>query len=170
MEKGRTFWITGLSGAGKTTLGKLLYKHIHEVKSNVVLLDGDILREIYGNQNYSSDARKMGSYVDARLCRALNEQEIDVVICVMDMFDEVRKWNRDNIENYYEIYLKVPIEELIRRDQKQLYSRALRNEISNVMGINMEFEEPKEPDMIFDNYGINSPETVLEKIVTRFNL
>ncbi len=100
----------------------------------------------------------------------LNRQGIDVVICVIAMFDECREWNRNEIPDYREIYLKVPIEELIQRDQKQLYSRALRNEIENVMGINMDFEEPKQPDVVIDNYGENSPEKVLEMITGMLNI
>ena len=100
----------------------------------------------------------------------LNQQGIDVVICVIAMFDECREWNRNEIPDYREIYLKVPIEELIQRDQKQLYSRALRNEVENVMGINMDFEEPKQPDIVIENYGENNPEMVLRMIVEKIGI
>lgn len=46
----------------------------------------------------------------------LSDQGIDVIICKISMYDEVREWNRENIENYCEIYIEVPIDELIRRD------------------------------------------------------
>lgn len=170
MDQGTTYWITGLSGAGKTTIGKRLYQYIWQKKGNVVFLDGDILRQVYQATDYTLEGRKKLAYQHGRLCRMLNQQGIDVVICVIAMFDECREWNRNEIPDYREIYLKVPIEELIQRDQKQLYSRALRNEIENVMGINMDFEEPKQPDVVIDNYGENSPEKVLEMITGMLNI
>ncbi len=170
MDQGTTYWITGLSGAGKTTIGTGLYQYILQKKSNVVFLDGDILRQVYQTEDYTLEGRKKLAYQHGRLCRMLNQQGIDVVICVIAMFDECREWNRNEIQNYREVYLEVPIEELIQRDQKQLYSRALRNEVENVMGINMDFEEPKQPDIIIENYGKNNPEVVLRMLVEKLNI
>lgn len=163
-QKGTVYWITGLSGAGKTTIGSRLYADIKKVKDNVVFLDGDALREIYQDDNYSGEGRKKLASQHGRLCRMLSEQGIDVVICVIAMFDECRKWNRESISNYKEIYLYADMSELIRRDQKKLYSRALKKEISNVMGIDISFEEPKFPDIIIDNSGQKTPEEVVEEI------
>lgn len=170
MDQGTTYWITGLSGAGKTTIGTSLYQYILQKKSNVVFLDGDILRQVYQTEDYTLEGRKKLAYQHGRLCRMLNQQGIDVVICVIAMFDECREWNRNEIRNYREVYLEVPIEELIQRDQKQLYSRALRNEVENVMGINMDFEEPKHPDIVIENYGKNNPEVVLRMLVEKMSI
>lgn len=169
-EKGTVYWITGLSGAGKTTIGFLLYQKIKKIKDNVVFLDGDILREVYQDHIYTLEGRKKLAFQHARLCRILTEQGIDVVICVIAMFDECRNWNRENIENYKEIYLYVNMDELIRRDQKKLYSRALKKEISNVMGMDIAFEEPKSPDIRIDNSGIKKPEEVLSELVNHLNI
>lgn len=168
--KGTTYWITGLSGAGKTTIGKLLYEYIKQTKENIVFFDGDILREVYQLTDYTPEGRLKLALQHARLCKMLNEQGIDIVICVIAMFDECREWNRKNIQNYKEIYLKVSIDELIKRDQKQLYSRALRNEIKNVMGIDISFEEPKNADLVVDNGGIQTPKEVLDFIIKEMKL
>lgn len=168
--KGTLYWITGLAGAGKTTIGKLLYSYLKSKKDNVVILDGDKIREIRDCQDYSLEMRKKTTFLDSLLYKELTDQGIDVIACTISMFDDCRKWNRDNIENYKEIYLKVPIDELIIRDQKQLYSRALRNEIENVMGINQTYEEPKTPDLIIENYGENNEKKTVQEIINKFNL
>lgn len=60
-SKGIVYWITGLSGAGKTTLGQLLYRDQKAKKENVAILDGDELREIINNKDYSGEGRKQVS-------------------------------------------------------------------------------------------------------------
>jgi adenylylsulfate kinase-like enzyme len=100
----------------------------------------------------------------------LTEQGIDVVIATISMFHEVREWNRKNIENYNEIYIKVPMEVLITRDQKNLYSRAFRGEIEHVMGVDIEIEEPINPDVIIINDGSNVPENMTDQLISKLNI
>lgn len=170
MSKGRLFWITGLSGAGKTTISTLLYNYLKEKQDNIVLLDGDIVREVYQNKDYTNEGRKKIAYMNMRLCKMLTDQGIDVVAAFIAMMDEYRDWNRNNIDNYYEIYLHVPMEELIRRDSKGIYKRALNHEITDVYGIDMPYEEPKKPDIRITNDLSYTPEEVLDILVKKFNL
>jgi cytidine diphosphoramidate kinase len=169
--KSNLYWLTGLSGAGKTTIGSIFYARLKEVKDNIVYLDGDVLREVFGNnKNYSPDERKKLAMCYSRLCKMLTEQGIDVVIATISMFHEVREWNRENIENYNEIYIKVPMDVLIARDQKNLYSRALRGEVEHVMGIDVEVEEPNNPDVIIINDGSTTPEYMMNQLISKLNL
>ena len=146
-SKGHLYWITGLSGAGKTTISTLLYNYLRKKQDNIFLIDGDKIREVYQNTDYTEDGMEKISYMNMRLCKMLADQGIDVIIAVIGMRDTYREWNRKNIENYHEIYLEVPMTELIRRDSKQIYSRALRKELTNVYGIDIPYEEPKNPDV-----------------------
>ncbi len=158
-SKGTVFWITGLSGAGKTTIGKLLYEKIRSAKENVVFLDGDILREVFGNDlGYSAEDRRVSAGRNARICKMLGDQGIDVVCCTISMFEEVRKWNRQNNTNYREIYLKVPVHILENRNQKGMYS----NNKSELVGFGVDMEEPENPDMIFENDGSKTPEEIVQ--------
>ena len=119
---GTVYWVTGLSGAGKTTIGTLLYQTLRQQRTTV-LLDGDALRQIYGDDiGYHTDDRRRMAMRNAKLCKFLAQQGIDVICCTIGMFDAVREWNRQEIEHYYEIYLKVTPEVLCQRDQKGLYS------------------------------------------------
>ncbi|MDC0092771.1 adenylyl-sulfate kinase [Alphaproteobacteria bacterium] len=169
--KSNLYWITGLSGAGKTTIGTLFYSYLQKIKKNVIYLDGDNLREIFGvTQEYSLSDRKTLAMRYSRLCKMLTEQDMDVVICTISMFNEVRKWNRENISNYKEIYIKVPMKILIDRDQKQLYSRALRGEIKDVMGVDVEVDEPDNPDIIINNDGSSTPEKMTYQLFGKLKL
>ena len=165
MKKGRLFWITGLSCAGKTTIGKLLYQHLKEKENNVIFMDGDMLREVYQNTDYSEEGREKIAYTNMRLCKMLTDQGIDVVVAVIGMRSAYWKWNREHIDNYYEIYLKVPMEVLIARDKKGLYQRALNHEIINVYGIDMPFDEPSDPSVLVVNDSSLSPEEVSQSII-----
>ena len=113
---GRVFWITGLSGAGKTTIGYLLYTKLKIQKNSIVFLDGDELRKIFGNDlGYSKEDRLKSATRNSRLCKLLSDQGIDVICCTISMFDTIREWNRQNIKNYFEIYLDVSLETLKNR-------------------------------------------------------
>ena len=161
-KKGRLYWITGLSGAGKTTISTLLYNHLKKKQ--------DKIREVYQNTDYTEEGREKISYMNMRLCKMLTDQGIDVIIAVIGMRDAYREWNRKNIEHYSEIYLDVPMEELIRRDSKQIYSRALRKELRNVYGIDIPYEAPKTPDIHIINDSSSSPEEVCRIIIEQLNL
>lgn len=163
--KGRLFWITGLSGAGKTTIGTILYQSLKERYPNTVLLDGDVLRQVFGNDlGYSKEERFACAMRYARLCKLLTEQGIFVVCCTISMFDEVRKWNRENILDYTEIYIKVPIEILKKRNQKNLYEDVKRGTAENVVGMDLELELPKHPDVVLLNDGVKRREEMGEEL------
>ena len=195
------YWITGLSGAGKTSVGKLLYEKMKQKYPNIVFLDGDVLREVFGNDlGYTREERIKCAMRYARLCRMLQEQGMNVICCTISMFDEIRSWNREHIANYREIYVKVSMEELVRRNQKGLYSASMealkkqnqkdlystsaedlpeqnqkglhRSTIENkeVAGVHVEIEEPKNSDMILDNEGNVSIAELVDRVIEKFGI
>lgn len=162
---GTVYWITGLSGAGKTTIGKLFYKKMKEIYPNTVFLDGDIMRRVFGDDlGYSKEERRKCAMRYSRLCAMLQEQDMNVICCTISMFDSVRDWNRENICNYKEIYVKVSMDTLCARDQKGLYSGDTQEKQKEVAGIHMEIEEPKSPDLILYNDGEKTPQEQVEII------
>ncbi len=161
-SNGTCYWITGLAGSGKTTLGRLLYKHFKECKGNTVYLDGDILREVLdAKEMYSLEERKDLAMCYSRLCNMLTQQGLDVICATISMFHDVREWNRGNIEKYQEIYIKVPMEVLFERDQKQLYSSAQKE----VVGLDLPIEEPDSPDLVLINDGTVQPKILVDRIL-----
>ena len=101
-ETGTLYFFTGLAGAGKTTIGRLFYKHLKEKKDNVVIFDGDEIRRVMGDGLGYSMQDRLRSSLNRHfpLCRLLTEQGIDVVTCNISMFSQVRDWNRKHIQNY----------------------------------------------------------------------
>ena len=92
---GCVYWLTGLSGAGKTTIGRILYKRLCEKRDGVVFLDGDDLRAVFGNDlGYTAQDRKKSAMRNARLCGLLAGQGLVVVCCTISMFHDVRAYNR----------------------------------------------------------------------------
>ncbi len=153
-SRGILFWITGLSGAGKTTIGNELYYRLKREHSNLVLLDGDVLKRIVGGQvGYSDSERHERAWMYARLCKGLTDQGLIVICCTIAMFDDVRQWNRENNKAYVEVFLDVPMEVLIMRDQKGMYSGIKEGVISNVAGVDLNVEYPKNPDITIVNDG-----------------
>ena len=159
----KVFWLTGLSGAGKTTIGRLWYEKLKAAGEPVVFLDGDELREAIGDGlGYTEADRRKSAMRNARLCALLARQGLSVVCCTISMFHSVREWNRANTPGYFEVYVKASMETLRRRDQKGLYSHGDRD----VAGVHFQVEEPNTPDLILENDGQKTPEEQVDLLWT----
>lgn len=151
MKKGIVYWITGLAGSGKTTLGNALY---YKMKKQVptVLLDGYIMKNIVGDTSgYARSDRLERAKRYSLMCKMLSDQGINVIICTISMFDEIRAWNRDNFAHYIEIFLDVSMEVLKKRDKQGLYLHSKAQD--ELPGIHYEAEFPKNPDIILNTDG-----------------
>ncbi len=152
---GSVYWITGLSGAGKTTVGRLWYEELKRSGVLAVFLDGDELRQVFGDDlGFTPEDRRKSAMRNARLCALLARQGLRGVCCTVSMFGAGGGWERANIPGYFEGYVKVSMETLRRRDQKGLYSQGDRD----VAGVHFQVEEPKHPDLVLENDGQRTPE------------
>ena len=152
---GQVIWITGLSGAGKTTVAAALDQCLRERGLIPILLDGDILRNLFKStdeigKTYNREARIKLALKYAHLCKTLSSQGFIVIIATISMYSEAYAWNRTNLPNYFEIYLKVPLKELRRRDPKKIYQRYDAGDLSDVAGLDLAVDEPLEPHVILD--------------------
>jgi adenylylsulfate kinase len=169
MEKqGTVYFFTGLAGAGKTTIGSLFYQRMKARESNVLLLDGDQLRRLSQNKHsgYSTEERRNGAFYNFEMANMIAEQGIDVVLCSISMYDDARAWAREHIENYKEIYVKATWDTLCRRDQKGLYSSGVKN----VVGVDLPYDEPKQPDFVIINDGQETPEQIVDRLEVALGL
>lgn len=165
-KKGCLYWITGLSGAGKTTIGNRLFYELRKTNDNVVLLDGDVLKSVVSDTlGYSENDRRKRAMKYAALCKVLADQGQIVICCTIAMYDEVREWNRKNNKRYVEVFLNVPISVLQERDQKGMYSKLEKGEMIELAGVNMDVEFPKNPDIVLENDGRFTINECVEKII-----
>lgn len=147
-------WLIGLSGAGKTTLAERLVEAVRARGRQVVLLDGDRVRELFDNDvGHDLDGRRRNAERICRLCAFLDVQGIDVVCAILSIFPESRGWCRNHLRQYYEVFIDTPIATLRQRDSKGLYARHARGEIRDVAGLDLEFHRPSSPDLLIVNDG-----------------
>ena len=143
----KCYWVTGLSATGKTTLSKLLVDNFRASGRVVVHLDGDELRQVLSDEAYTREERIALGMRYSRLCKLLTDQGINVVISVIGLFKELHTWNRENIENYIEIFIDTPLDELKKRDPKDIYKRFTSGKIKNVAGLDLKVDFPVNPDV-----------------------
>lgn len=171
MNRSRVIWITGLSGSGKTTIANELVSRLKRSNINVIQLDGDVLRDVFGALELHSRKDRLDlAHSYARLCHQLSMQNYCVVCSTISMFHEIHDWNRKNQPRYMEVYLKVPIEVLEKRDSKGIYKKFRQGKISNVAGIDLEVDEPENPDILIENYGKIDVDYTVDKIMNKLTL
>lgn len=169
---GRVYWITGLSGAGKSTLSTEVVKYLRSRGECVVQLDGDELREVFGAvaanaKNHGREGRLALALQYAHLCRVIAGQGLTVVIATISLFKEVHAWNRQNLPGYFEVYLKVPVDELRRRDPKGIYRRFDAGELQDVAGLDLPIDEPEAADWVVEFEPGQAVNTVVEKLINQ---
>lgn len=143
-------WIIGLAGAGKTTVAKRLLHRIKHFNQSACLIDGDSIRMINDNDlGYTEQDRKKNATRIRNQCKLLEQQGFDVIVPILSNFEEDREWNRHNYHQYIEVFIELPIETILARDQKNLYSQKKKN----VVGVDIPFNKPKNPDIILNGSG-----------------
>lgn len=162
---GTMYWVTGLSGAGKTTIGTILYHRMKKEGRNILLLDGDMFRDAMDTiPDYSREGREAICFRNLPMTKLLLDCGLSVVNCTIAMIESVRMWNREHMQRYVEIYLEVPMRILEERDSKGLYAGVQKGLVKDVVGVDQEAEFPQNPDIKILNDGTLSPNVVADKI------
>ncbi len=146
-NKGILFFITGISGSGKSTLGKLIFNDIKKKYGPTILIHGDDFRKIYKFNKYTKIDRFNFGCQNTLIVKILLNQKINVIYTAVSMSHKSRDFKKKNIENYIEIFLKAPINKIIKLKKKKIY----HNNIKNIVGIDINPEYPRKPDIIIKN-------------------
>ncbi|MCE9925852.1 MULTISPECIES: adenylyl-sulfate kinase [Aeromonas] len=148
-------WLVGMSGAGKSTIGRSLCASLKQDRPQTVFVDGDEIRALFRHDQiedaYSLAGRRMNAERIQALCRWLDGQKMDVVCCILAMFPDISAENRELFSDYREIFVDVPLPVLMQRDNKGLYQAALCGRQRNVVGVDIEYCTPVAPDLVIRN-------------------
>jgi adenylyl-sulfate kinase len=148
MRTGFTVWFTGLSGAGKTTLSTRLAGILQERGIRVELLDGDAVRTHlskglgFSREDRDTNVRRIGF-----VCKLLSRNGVATIAAAISPYRAVRDEVRQEIGDFIEVFVACPLEELVQRDVKGLYARALLGDVANFTGISDPYEEPLSPEV-----------------------
>jgi len=162
----KVLWLTGLSGSGKTTIATSISKKLIKKNYKVKILDGDEIRDsIHTNLGFSPSDIELNNQKIAFLCKELMGSFDLVIVPIISPFSRSRKLARKIIgEGFFEIYIKSFLDNVISRDVKGLYKKALAGEIDNFIGIDpsVPYEIPKFPDLTLDTNKEKPSESVIK--------
>ena len=105
-NKGILFWVTGLSGSGKTTIAKLIKSRISKLYGPTLIISGDDLRNIFELRGFDKKTRLSNGIKFSRMCKLITNQNINIIFAVVGLIEKIRFLNKKNIKNYVEIYIK----------------------------------------------------------------
>jgi adenylyl-sulfate kinase len=164
-HKSFTLWFTGLSGSGKTTLARGVETILRQRGMKVEVLDGDIIRQnLSKGLGFSKADRDTNIKRIGFVCKLLTRNGVVAIASAISPYHEVRQFVRKDIGAFVLVYVKCPVNVLIRRDVKGLYKKALSGEISNFTGISDPYEEPLHPDIVVDT-SVETPQQSIAKII-----
>lgn len=151
-DQGLTVWFTGLSGAGKSTLAEAVAARLRADGARVEILDGDVVRQsLCAGLGFSKEDRDTNIRRVGFVAELLTRNGVIVLVAAISPYRAVREEVRAKIGSFVEVYVQCPLDELVRRDVKGLYRRALAGEIGNFTGVSDPYEAPENPDVLVNS-------------------
>ena len=149
--KGVTLWLTGLSGAGKSTIAARVTQELIRHNFRTETLDGDVVRmNLSKGLGFSREDRDTNIARIAYVCSLLTRNGVIVISAAISPYAEARAKARETIGEFVEIFVKCSLDETIHRDVKGLYKKALDGKIENFTGVSDPYEVPSDPEIVVD--------------------
>ncbi|AJG40177.1 adenylylsulfate kinase [Thermotoga sp. RQ7] len=152
-QKGVVVWLTGLSGAGKSTIAHELEWRLLEMGKLAYVLDGDNIRHgLNSDLGFSPEDRKENIRRISEVAKLFADAGLITITAFISPYREDRKRARNLLKEgeFIEVYVKCPLDVLIERDPKGLYKKALAGEIKEFTGISAPYEEPEDPELVVE--------------------
>ncbi len=159
-------WITGLSGAGKTSLCDALSRKLKPRLPQLASIDGDAVRQLFGDVLGHSEAnRKEQIGRIQRLAKMLSDQGLIVLAAALYSHPDLLAWNRANLPEYFEVYLDASFDLVARRDSKGLYAGAAAGTVPHVVGVDIPWHAPRAPDLRLDATAGSDPDDLALAVI-----
>jgi bifunctional enzyme CysN/CysC len=163
LQKPFCLWLTGLPGAGKSTIANLLEKQLVACGRHTYILDGDNIRQGLSRDLGFSEADRVENIRRAmEVARLFVDAGLVVIASFISPYRAERELARSRFEpeEFVEVYVDAPLEECERRDPKGLYARARRGELVNFTGIDSDYEPPEAPEIRLDTVAKSADECI----------
>lgn len=145
---GILFFITGLSGAGKSSLARLIKPYIQKKFGKTIIISSEKLRNIFNLKGFSQKAREEVGKNNIKLLKYIISQKVNVIYDAIGMREILRKIKRKNFKNYCEIYIKSSANQTFKLKKKP---RIYKKNSKNIVGLHIKAETPKSPDILIVN-------------------
>ena len=148
-QTGFTLWMTGLSGAGKTTIAKILVKELQDRGLKIERLDGDVVRQSLARDlGFSKEDRDKNIERVTFVAKLLSRNGVGVVCSFISPYQATRDMVRSETTNFIEVFIHAPLEVCADRDVKGMYAKAFAGEIKNFTGVSDPYEEPANAEIV----------------------
>ena len=141
--------MTGLPASGKTTIANELRARLRALGRNVEILDGDEVRKgLSSDLGFSKEDRQQHARRVTYVAKVLTRNGVIVLVGLISPFRDFRRYAREQIGDFVEVFVDTSLEECIRRDPKGLYKKALRGEIKDLTGLQDPYEPPEHAELV----------------------
>jgi adenylylsulfate kinase len=166
-QGGFTVWLTGLSGAGKSTIAELLAEELDRRGVRWELLDGDVVRlNLSKGLGFSKEDRDTNILRIGWVAERLTYHGAAVIVSAISPYREAREEVRRHIPRFAEVFVSCPVDECARRDVKGLYEKAMKGEITGFTGVDDPYEAPERPELVLETDKASAQECA-ERLVDR---
>ena len=148
-QKGCVLWFTGFSGSGKSTIANELEYRLNKMGFHTYFLEGDNIRHgLNKDLGFSKEDRSENIRRIAEVAKLFLDAGLITIVCTISPMKKDRELARRIIgKDFIEIFIDTPLEVCIKRDPKGLYKKALEGKLKNFVGVDIEYETPKNPDI-----------------------
>ena len=161
-KKGILFWITGLSGSGKTSLAQKIKKDISKKYGPTIVISGDNLRKIFNLNKYDYQSRLTNMQKFLKFSKFITNQKINLIFAVVGLIDKPKIWGKRNIDNFVEIFIKTNIKKILKK-KKKIYKKN-----KNIVGLTIKPEFPKRYNIILRNNFDKSLELLSKDLLKKY--